>query len=416
MGRFAVKTSVVALVLLIALSVACAPQAEEPPAAAPKFKVEREFIYPAEFPAGKPYSPGVLVDGTLYIAGQVSLDPQTREQPETIEDQTHMTMKNMGYVLRDAGMDYDNVVSCHVQLDDMDNYKGMNAVYESYFKEGRYPARTTLEFPGLPAGSHLEITCVAFKDASRIETVTPPEGATPPAMGPYSPAVWAGDTLYLSGQGGRNPKTGEVPETIEGQTKQTLETIGAILKAAGLGFENTIMVNPYYLGPENYAKLNSVYKDYFELGRASARASFCLTRLPGTISTEITFVATRNLAAKGRVIPHYMRPGHTAVPGTLDGDRLFLSAKSAGRAGDDIESQFRQSMQYQLDSLKLTGMGFENVVSTNVYLKNLDDMPKMTELFREYFPNNPPVRTTLQVIEAGPREKVLEEISMIAVR
>ena len=61
-------------------------------------------------------------------------------------------------------------------------------------------------------------------------------------------------------------------------------------------------------------------------------------------------------------------------------------------------------------------MGLENVVSTNVYLKNLDDMPKMTEIFREYFPSNQPVRTTVQVMQEGPREKVLEEISMIAVR
>ena len=61
-----------------------------------------------------------------------------------------------------------------------------------------------------------------------------------------------------------------------------------------------------------------------------------------------------------------------------------------------LESQFRQSMQYQLDSLKLAGMGFENVVSANVYLKDLADMPRMTELFREYFPNNQPVRTTVQ--------------------
>ena len=413
--RLMIAVAVVFLSLAL-LCVGCGPRSDAPPEAGPAFKVERQFIYPSEFPPGKPYSPGVLVGDTLYIAGQVSLDPQTREQPETIEDQTHMAMKNMGYVLRDAGMDYDNVVTCHCQLADMDDYAGMNAVYGSYYKGGRYPARTTLEFPGLPSDSRLEITCIAFRDKSRIEAVTPPEGATPKAMGPYSPAVWAGDTLYLSGQGGRNPKTNEIDPTIEGQTKQTLDTVGEILKAAGLGFENTVMVNPYYLGPENYAKLNSVYKDYFELGQASARASFCLSRLPGTISTEITFIATRNMKTKGRVIQHGRRPSHTAVPGMLDGDTLYLSAKSAPGAGDDIESQFRESIESRLRLLQLAGMGFENVVSTNVYLKNLDDMPKMTEIYREYFPNNPPVRTTLQVVQGGRRDKVLEEFSLIAVR
>ncbi|MDA1314031.1 MAG: RidA family protein [Acidobacteria bacterium] len=402
--------------VLLGLGLGCGSDEPAPQADASAFKVERKFIYPKEFPDGKPYNPGVLVGDYLYIAGQVSLDPQTREQPATIADQTHVAMKSMGYVLRDAGMDYDNVVTCHVQLDDMDNYKGMNEVYGSYYTSGRYPARTTLEFPGLPSGSHVEITCIAYADKSKIEVVRPEEGKTPPAMGPYSPAVWAGDRLYLSGQGGRNPTTNELDPTIEGQTKQVLDTIGEILKAAGLGFENTVMVNPYYLGSDNYEKLNSVYQNYFELGRASARASFCLSRLPGDISVEITFVATRNLRKKGRVIPDYMHPRHTSVPGTLDGDTLFLSAKSAADAGDNIESQFRKSMQYQLDSLKLAGMGWEHVVSANVYLKDLGDMPRMTELFREYFPNNQPVRTTVQVVEDGPRAKVLEEIALIAVR
>jgi len=411
-----VKPRWIVISLLVVLAAGCGGQAPPPEAEDPSFKVKRQFIYPEEFPPGKPYTPGVLAGDYLYIAGQVSLDPQSREQPATIKDQTHMAMKNMGYVLRDAGMDYDNVVTCHVQLDDMDNYKGMNEVYGSYYTSGRYPARTTLEFPGLPSDSHVEITCVAYADKSKIEVVRPGEGATPAAMGPYSPAVWAGDRLYLSGQGGRNPQTNEIDPTTEGQTKQTLENVGTILKAAGLGFENTVMVNPYYLGHDNYAKLNSVYREYFDLGRPSARGSFCLSRLPGTISVEITFTATRNLQKKGRVLPHGRRPSHTAVPATIDGNTMFFAAKSAPAAGDDVESQFRASMEHWRRVLKLAGMGFENVVSTNVYLKDLDDMPKMTEVFREYFPESPPVRTTLQVIQEGSREKVRQEISMIAVR
>jgi 2-iminobutanoate/2-iminopropanoate deaminase len=385
--------------------------------AAGKFKIERKAIYPGEFAPGKPYSPGVLVGDTLYIAGQVSKDPKSGEQPAAIEEQTQLALANMGHVLRAAGMDPGNVVSCHVYLADMENYQAMNAVYGKYFEPGgSYPARTTLEVPGVPGGSGLEISCIAYADKSRISVVTPPEGAVPAAMGPYSKAVWAGDTLYVSGSGGRDPKTNEVPDSIEEQTKNTLDTIGAILDAASLKHENAVFVNAYYLGPENYAKLNSVYKDYFEFGTAPARASFCLSRLPGTISVEITFIATRDLTTKGRVLPHYMKPSPTSSPATLAGDTMYLSAKSSPQPGGDFESQMRGSLQLLRDSLLLGGMDYENVVSAHVYLKDLADMPRLDAIFSEVFGQYPPARTTIRVREEGPREAVVEEVALIAVR
>src|SRR5204862_6633983 len=94
-----------------------------------QFKVGRKFLYPQAFKAGKPYSPGVLAGKTLYISGQVDKDPQTGAQPKGIAEQTRMAMGNVGHVLRAAGMDYVNVVSCHVQLAAMGQYKEMNEVY-----------------------------------------------------------------------------------------------------------------------------------------------------------------------------------------------------------------------------------------------------------------------------------------------
>ncbi len=88
-------------------------------------KVARKFIYPSEFKAGRPYSPGVLVGESLYIAGQIDKDPQTGAQPAGIKEQTRLAMNNMGHVLRAAGMDFGNVVSCHVQWKDMGQYKEM---------------------------------------------------------------------------------------------------------------------------------------------------------------------------------------------------------------------------------------------------------------------------------------------------
>lgn len=375
------------------------------------FQVERQYIYPSEFAPGKPYSPGVLVGETLYISGQIDRDPKTGEQPGDIAAQTRMAMENMGHVLRAAGMDYGNVVTCHVLLADMENYKGMNEVYGSFFGPDHYPARTTLEMPGLPSAANLEVSCIAYADKSRIEIVVPPEGAIPAAMGPYRPGVWAGDTLYVSGSGGRNPETNEIDPTIEGQTQQTMDNIGQILKAASLDFSNSLFANVYFLGSDNYGKLNSVYRNFFDLGAAPSRASFCVAKLPGTISVEITFIATRDVANMGRVVPSYMGTSATSSGGgMLSGQTLWTSGKSG--SGDDLETQMRGSLEAIRDTLNLAGMDLENVVDAKVYLKDAAaDMDRMDAVFRQFFPHNPPARTTVQVIQ-----RQLEQVQVVAVR
>jgi 2-iminobutanoate/2-iminopropanoate deaminase len=378
-------------------------------------KVARKSIYPAAFKPGKPYTPGVLVGQTLYISGQVDKDPQTGAQPKGIAEQTRMAMANVGHVLRAAGMDYGNVVTCHVQLADMGQYKEMNEVYGSFFGPDHYPARTTLEFPGLPDGANIEVTCIAYADKSKIALVVPPAGAIPAAMGPYRPAVWAGDTLYVSGSGGRNPKTNEVDTTIEAQTKQTMENIGQILTAAGVEHKDTVFTNVYFLdrdgykGP-SYGKLNSVYKDFFKLGTAPSRASFCVSKLPGTISVEITFIATRDRANKGRVVPDSAGPSPTSSNGgVLDRDTLYTSGKSG--SGATVEEQMRDSLESIRGILKLAGMNMEHVVDAHVYLKDIAQMDAMNAVFKEYFPKNPPARTTVQV-----NQSQLEQVQVVAVR
>lgn len=363
-------------------------------------KVARKFIYPSEFKAGRPYSPGVLVGESLYIAGQIDKDPQTGAQPAGIKEQTRLAMNNMGHVLRAAGMDFGNVVSCHVQLKDMGQYKDMNEVYGSFFGPTHYPARTTLEFPGLPGGANLEVSCIAYADKSKISIVVPPAGTIPKAMGPYRPGVWAGDTLYVSGSGGRKPVTDELDPTIEGQTKQTMENIGQILKAGGVGFKDTVFTNVYFMDPSNYqgtsyGKLNSIYKEYWKLGTAPSRASFPVSKLPGTISVEFTFIASRD-KAKGRVLPDSAGPSPTSSNGgVIASDTLYTSGKSG--KGATVEEQMRDSIKSIEGILGLAGMNLSNIVDAHVYLKDVGQMSTMDAIFKEYFPKNPPARTTLQV-------------------
>lgn len=379
------------------------------------FKEARRFIYPAAFKAGKPYSPGVMAGKTLYIAGQVDKDPQTGAQPEGIAAQTRLAMTNVGHVLRAAGMDFGNVVSCHVQLADMKEYAEMNAVYGSFFGPDHYPARTTLEFPGLPGGARIEISCIAYGDKAGIALVVPPTGAIPAAMGPYRPAVWAGDTLYVSGSGGRKPEGDELDATIEGQTRQTMENIGRILSAAGLSHKDDVFANVYFLDPDqgkgpSYGALNSIYRNFFALGTAPSRASFCVGRLPGNISVEITVIATRDRKGKGRVVPDSAGPSPTSSNGgVLDRDTLYTSGKSG--AGATLELQMRDALESIRNILALAGMDMRHVVDTHVYLQDIGKMDTMNAVFAEYFPKNSPARTTVQVFQ-----QQLVQVQVVAVR
>ena len=124
---------------------------------------QKKVIAPPEFAKGAPFSPGILVDGTLYVSGQVGQDLKTRQIPADFEAEVKTTFANIGLILKAGGMDFKDVVSVHVFLTDMDLFQRMNAVYTTVFAEPR-PARTTVGVTKLAAaGAHIEVTVTARK-------------------------------------------------------------------------------------------------------------------------------------------------------------------------------------------------------------------------------------------------------------
>ena len=115
----------------------------------------------APLPVG-PYNQAVLVDKTLYISGQVALNPENNELIQgSIKDETHQIMKNIKSILNEAGLNFKNVVRSKIYLTDMNNFSKVNEVYGSYFEKNHEPARTTLEVSGLPLGVDVEIDMIA---------------------------------------------------------------------------------------------------------------------------------------------------------------------------------------------------------------------------------------------------------------
>ena len=110
-----------------------------------------------------PYSQAILVDGTLYLAGQIALDPSSGKLVEGgIEVQTRRVMQNLNAVLNAAGYQFDDVVQTQVFLSNLNHYKAMNSVYATYFDE-RPPARAVVEAARIPRDALVEIMMVAQK-------------------------------------------------------------------------------------------------------------------------------------------------------------------------------------------------------------------------------------------------------------
>lgn len=115
----------------------------------------------------------------------------------------------------------------------------------------------------------------------------------PAAIGPYSQAVLIGNTLYCSGQIPINPKTGElINDTIENETRQVLENLGAVLREAGMDISDVVKATVYMSDIENYNRINDIYAHYFD-ENPPARAAVQVANLPKYVNVEISCIAVK---------------------------------------------------------------------------------------------------------------------------
>lgn len=109
-----------------------------------------------------PYSQAVAVAGTLYVSGQLPIDPTTKTVPTSVEEQTHQSLKNTEAILIQAGYQRSDVVKSTVLLSDMADFAAMNGVYAQFYSEP-FPARVAYQVAALPMGVKVEIETIAFK-------------------------------------------------------------------------------------------------------------------------------------------------------------------------------------------------------------------------------------------------------------
>jgi reactive intermediate/imine deaminase len=244
-----------------------------------------------------------------------------------------------------------------------------------------------------------------------------PAGAKPP-VGPFSPGIMAGDYLYVSGQGARDA-SGNLPATVELQTRQCLNNVKGIVEAAGLTMSNVVMANIYLAHIEDFAAMNKVYGEFFKDAPPPARATIAVSRMPTGTPIEISAVAVREMAVRKPVMPPGASPIAPYSPGMLTADRLYVSGAlgrdASGKVPTDPAEQVELAMAGVSKVLKTAGLDFSHLVFTNVYITPSISYEAMNAVYRKYFENgNAPARATISVpaLAAG----VNVEVAGVAVR
>jgi 2-iminobutanoate/2-iminopropanoate deaminase len=245
-------------------------------------------------PPGFPYSPGILAGDTLYISGKGD-QLAGGGHPEGFEAQVRQSMKNVESTLKAAGLDFRNVVMTSVFLDDYENLAAADKVYKEFFPEGDLPACSTSFVDWLPGGSHVEITCVATTDPASRKAVRPSGVKVGPADGSVSgsPAMWAGNTLYISalpGVASGGAASGDVGDQVRAMAKGHV----AILDEAGLKLDDIVSGFVNLKDMDDYAPMNAVYKDFYSKGPGVRTCLMPNTKVEkGDVRVRASFIAAK---------------------------------------------------------------------------------------------------------------------------
>ena len=173
-----------------------------------------------------------------------------------------------------------------------------------------------------------------------------------------------GDLFYLFGQGSRHYKTKGFPQgEFEAHVKQSMDNLGALLKAASMDFSHVVKTNIYLTDMSNFSRMNEVYKTYFK-SDPLARTAVGVAALPGEPPVEITFIASKSKKPDQSIVrPEGDKPNPILSPAVQIGSVLFPSGK-AGFAQGGIEAQVKEVMDGLGQTLKAGGLDFFNVIES----------------------------------------------------
>ncbi len=329
-------------------------------------------------PAFAPFS---THGGLVYVSGILPPDPMAGD----ITGQATQVLDELQARLAAAGSSIDRVVSASVYLASASDFAALNTVWTRYFPAAR-PTRTTVVAQLPAAGARLQVSAIAAAPATSRDVLAPAGWASSGL--PYSPAIRAGDTLFLSGMISRRgsdntPVTGD----IETQTRTIFENAKSVLDAAGLAFTDVVSSRIFLTNAADFDRMNAVYRTYFPAD-PPARATVMAALTAPDYLIEITLTAVKG----GPRVAH-LTPNADGSPGRANpvlspaigvGPRLFLSGMlgTVPGAGDGVAPQAAEALGRLERTMARAGFGWPQVVDSVVYVTDLSAAAMALEAFR----------------------------------
>lgn len=413
-----------ALVLLAVMAPtvrAQTPDAEPPAeAAAPAVEtgVSGRVIQPPGTALGLPFSPGIRTDELIYLSGAIGNEPGVAAVTGNDATQTRKTLENLESVLAEIGLPPSRIVSTTVYISDAARYAQIGPVLRAYAQDAAGdvpPTRSVVEADIAIPDAVLEMSAIAAAEGVEVRAITPP-GWPLPTNG-YRWGVLAGDSLFISGQGGIDPTTGRGVKDTLGQVRTALENIDAVVRAADLERGDLVGCRVYLSDPRDFPALNEAWRAFFADVTPPTRATIRARSLSPAIRVQIQCQAARG-AARRKVVAASEAGGSPPFSPAIEvGERLYLSG-FVGRGPDGYPAGVAAQTGVVLDRLAATleaaGLDFEDVVDATVYLSDVRFYAAMNEVYGARMPAAAPARATVGSQLMSP--DALVEIVMTAER
>lgn len=377
----------------------------------------RQFVTTGGNPS-LPFSSAVKAGGFIYVAGAIG-DGTTPLAKGDVKAQTKQTLDGIARTLKEAGSSLANAASVTVYLRNASDAAAMNEVYATYFPTNP-PARTTVIVtqPLASADGLVEISMVAIPDGGERTVVHPDGWAKVPS--PYSYGIKSGNTLFLAGLVSRNGQTNaNVPGDITAQTKTVLDNGAAILKQAGMSYNDVVSARVYIADAAMFQTMNAAYRPYF--GDVPPARLTVKAGLPGAdYAIEVSMIAVKDALRTAVTTPNADGTAGRANPNLSSAIRVGNTLYLAGIIGNtpatrgDLKAQSTEILNRVDRTLKAAGFAKSDIVDATVFMSDMTKFGDMNDVYRPWFGSRFPARATVGIGPVG--DDVLLEMMFVAVK